>query len=252
MIARPHKNSKQQELRQLLVNWIIIDLIPLNVVQSELFRKFIYELDPSFVIPDVKLVKKIIHQAYNYTLPIIIKYIENNAISVSLTTDLWTARNRQGYLGITCSFLDAEFNLHEILLTVTYVRYPHTAEHIGDTLLEILDEWLLREKVYMITTDNGPNMRKAIEDMNSISPNIMWQPCTAHTLQLVVGKGLACVKLLILRAKRLIDFFIRPKQSERLEKIQITIQTQNNSVSIHFTSKNINLFIYYRLYYLKL
>jgi len=73
-------------------------------------------------------------------------------------------------------------------------------------------------------------MKKAIEEMNLVSSNITWQPCTAHTLQLVVGKGLACVKLLVLRAKRLIDFFMRSKQSERLENIQISIQTVNQVV----------------------
>ena len=45
-------------------------------------------------------------------------------------------------------------------------------------------------------------------------------PYTAHTLQLVIGKGLYIAKALILRVKRLIDFFMTPKQSERLEKIQ--------------------------------
>jgi len=41
----------------------------------------------------------------------------------------------------------------------------------------------------------------------------------AHTLQLVVGKGLYMAKTLILQVKRLIDFY-DTKQSERLEKIQ--------------------------------
>ena len=56
--------------------------------------------------------------------------------------------------------------------------------------------------------------------MNEVALNIKWQPCAAHTLQLVVGKGLNSIKLLGLRAKRLIDFFLRPKQSQRLETIQ--------------------------------
>jgi len=50
------------------------------------------------------------------------------------------------------------------------------------------------------------------------------------------------IKLLILRAKRLIDFFLRPKQSERLENIQK--RSQN---SIDFVR---NLFIIYYIYYL--
>jgi hypothetical protein len=108
-------------------------------------------------------------------LPLIMEYIENHAISVNLTTDLWTARNRQGYIGITCCFLDEMFQLRELVLAVSYVHSPHTAEHISDTLLEILDQWMLREKVNIIVTDNGSNIKKAIKNMNSVSPNITWQ-----------------------------------------------------------------------------
>jgi len=56
-----------------------------------MFQKFLHELDLAFLVPDVKLIKQIIHHAYNYTLPLIIQYIEMHAISVNLTTDLWTA-----------------------------------------------------------------------------------------------------------------------------------------------------------------
>ena len=59
-------------------------------------------------------------------------------------------------------------------------------------------------------------MKKAVADMNGI----MWQGCSSHTLQLVIGKALLPVEILIARAKRLIDFFLRPKQSERLEEMQ--------------------------------
>ena len=75
-------------------------------------------------------------------------------------------------------------------------------------------------------------LKKAIKDMGLISSNIRWQPCTAHTLQLVIGKGLNEVKLLILRTKRLIDFFLRPKQSEKLAEIQKKSQLQVDVVNI--------------------
>jgi hypothetical protein len=216
----PHKESHQIELRNLLINWIICDNIPLNVVHSEAFCKLIKNLDPAFFIPDVKLIKQIIHKAYNHSINLIQEFLDNNSVSVNLTTDMWTGRNRQGFIGVTCSFLDKNFTLHEITLTIEYIRYPHTAQHISETLFAILDEWSLREKVYTIVTDNGANMKKAIKDMGLISSNIHWQPCTAHTLQLIIGKGLNIAKQLILRTKRLIDFFLRPKYSEKLEEIQ--------------------------------
>ncbi len=185
---RPSHNEKRQnELRQFLVDW-----------------------------PDVKLVKAIIHRAYNHSVPLLRQNLQEQAISLSLTCDLWTVCNRTGYLGITGSYVDNNFVMNEVTLTVTYVRYPHTANHIREVLEYIINEWNLNGKVLSITTDNGSNIKKAVNDMEGIE----WLGCRAHTLQLVVGKGLMPVKILVARAKRLIDFFMKPKQSERLEDIQ--------------------------------
>ena len=199
-----------------MTNWIIEDLQPLYVVQSPSFRKLINELDSGFIMPDKKGIKKVIADTYNSTMPALIEKIRVESKSVSLTTDMWTSRSGQGYIGITCSYIDSKFTLHEITLTVNYVRYPHTAEHITESLEEILEDWKLREKVFVITTDNAANMKKAVSNMNAIQ----WQGCDAHTLQLIIGKGLVPVKVLVKRVKCLIEFFMSSKQSERLEDIQ--------------------------------
>ncbi|CAB4439594.1 unnamed protein product [Rhizophagus irregularis] len=81
---------------------------PLNIVHSESFRKFIKELDPAFIIPDVKLVKQIIHRSYNSTFPLVQEFINNNSISINLTTDMWTGQNRQ-----------------------EHIRYSHNADNIS-------------------------------------------------------------------------------------------------------------------------
>ena len=167
-------------------------------------------------MPDEKGIKKVIADTYNSTMPALIEKIRVESKSVSLTTDMWTSRSGQGYIGITCSYIDSKFTLHEITLTVNYVRYLHTAEHITESLEEILEDWKLREKVFVITTDNAANMKKAVSNMNAIQ----WQGCDAHTLQLIIGKGLVPVKVLVKRVKRLIEFFMSSKQSERLEDIQ--------------------------------
>ncbi|CAB5351861.1 unnamed protein product [Rhizophagus irregularis] len=60
--TRKHKESRQRELRQFLTNWITEDLQPLYVVQSLSFRKLINELDPAFIIPDEKGIKRIIYK----------------------------------------------------------------------------------------------------------------------------------------------------------------------------------------------
>ena len=203
-------------MRQFLVNWIVNDSQPIRVIKSVDFRILLNELDPAFIMPSQETIRGMIHEAFNYTLPQLKDLIKNEATSMSLTLDLWTSRSRQGYLGVTCSFIDSEWKLKEFTLTIEHVRYPHTATHINETLESILNEWEIRDKIYTITTDNGSNVKKAIGDMEGVE----WLGCTAHTLHLVVGKGMMPAQVLIMRAKRLIDFFMRPKQSERLEEIQ--------------------------------
>ena len=131
-------------------------------------------------------------------------------------SDLWTARDRQGYIGVTCSFINKEFELQEIMLACQCIEYPNTNRNIARTILNLISEWGLEEKFICITTDNGSNMVAA----SKLLPNVFRIPCAAHTLNLVVTKGLMPVEVLIARAKLLIHFFMSPKQNERLKAIQ--------------------------------
>ena len=210
------------------MNFILDTGQPLRIVERVSFRKLIYEFDPAFDMPNSKAIKAIIYAAYNYTFEALIDQLKH-ITSVSLTLDLWTARSNHGYLGITCSYLDQQYNLNEITLTLSHIKYPHTANHIKDAIEEILNDWNLQSKVHSITTDNGNNVKKCVKSMK----RIRWNPCVAHTLQLVIGKGLLPVKKLILRVKRLINFFSRPKQAERLENVQknVNINAKENEVN---------------------
>ena len=211
-----YSEKRQQELRQFLVDWIINDIQPINVVTNPKFRQLIFQLDPAFILPCPETVKAIIHAAFNFSFSNLQQIIKSQAKSVSLTLDLWTSKSRQGYLGVTCSFLNSTFDLREFTLDIAYIRYPHTSNHILEALEDILTKWEIRDMVFTVTTDSGSNVKKAIRDMREVN----WLKCTAHTLHLVVGKGMRPAEILIAHVKRLIDFFLRPKQSERLEDIQ--------------------------------
>lgn len=184
-------------------------------------------------MPDRKGIKAVIHLAYNHTFKTLVESLQS-ITSVHLTLDLWTARSNHGYLGITCHYLDQQYKLCEMALTLSYIRFPHTAENIKDAIEKILNEWNLQSKVYSITTDNGSNVKKCVNNMEGVR----WIPCASHTLQLVIGKGLLPAKNLILRVKRLINFFSRPKQAEKLEDIQKTINENEVINLIKIINKN--------------
>ena len=124
-----------------------------------------------------------------------VEQITNKAISVSLTTDLWTGQNRKGFIEITYSYVDSNFILKEITLTIQYVRYPYTTQHIAECIDDILQQWKIRHLTITITTNNASNMKKCVELLDGIN----WISYFSHTLQLVVGKGLFIARNLILR-----------------------------------------------------
>lgn len=220
------KNCRDQKFIGILVK----DQRPISIRDNIGFTEFIHEFDPNYQFPSEKRCKKLLAEGYNQTKEVLISKMEKEVISCSLTMDLWTAKNRSGYLGVTCSFIDDSFQLCEMTLAIQYLPYPHTANNIVELLNRIIHEWKLDGKILTITTDNGSNMVL----IGQLMEDIIRLPCTAHTLQLVVGKGLMPAESLVARAKRLMLFFTSPKQTEKLIEIQKKERHLQTEVKIEF------------------
>ena len=208
--------DRQKYLETLLFEWLILDFQPLHLLKSPSFRQFINALNENFELPTNKEFLKRIFEAYEFSKKKLKQYIHENANSVSLTCDLWTSRSKQGFLGVTCHFITPDFEMREITLAIQYMPYPHTGDAIQQALEKIIFEWELQDKVFFCTTDNASNMKKCLNQITWLQR----LSCTAHTIQLVVGKGMLNAEILIARAKRLINFFTLPKQNERLLNAQ--------------------------------
>ncbi|KAF0548106.1 zinc finger bed domain-containing protein 1-like [Gigaspora margarita] len=104
--------------------------------------------------------------------------------AASLTTDLWTAHSQDGYY------------------------FQQKANEFG-----------LSNKITCIVTDNGANMKKAINSWNSI----IRVPCSAHTIQLTVNCALTTIKQYTIRIRRLLnrnlDLFDKPGAKEDARKL---------------------------------
>jgi len=129
-------------------------------------------------------------------------------ITVHLTTDLWTAKSRHGYLNVTATWLTSDFEFKEALLTCNHLPHPHTGEVISNELFQILEDWHLTSTTFIVATDNGTNMIKAVRLLgeNHID-QVQHQLCIAHTLQLSVLRGLKQCKAFHRRIKSLQTFF---------------------------------------------
>jgi hypothetical protein len=53
----------------------------------------------------------------------------------------------QGFLGVTCHFLDNEWNVHSELMSFRELDGPHTGENIAKVLLEEITKMMPAAKV---------------------------------------------------------------------------------------------------------
>ena len=132
-------------------------------MQSKAFVRFVNSLDLLFDISSDKVINQQIHIAYNYSTDLLIVKFQVSMILCSVTFDLWIARSGEGYLGVTCSFIDENFHLQKIVLTCKRLEYPHTSEAIKELLLSIFTTWNIKSKVFTYTTNNGSNMDKLLK-----------------------------------------------------------------------------------------
>ncbi|CAB4407317.1 unnamed protein product [Rhizophagus irregularis] len=205
MIKNQNKNkwteSQQIVADRKLAKWILNSTSPLDTVNNIYLNEFLAYLNSHYNLPNDKNLKLLIYQAYRWTEESMKKLLSSSAKYISLTTDLWTSRAKQGYIRITASFISIDFKFYDILLELKYVPYSHTSEIIQSHIESTISNWGLRGKVIAIATDNDVNM-------------------------LVIEKGLKPALVFVARTRRLIQFFMYPKQIERLKETQVSLNYQ--------------------------
>ncbi len=120
----------------------------------------LHNFEQGFKIPTEARCKTIIQESYNWTKDHLWELLKSGANTINVTTDLWTSRQNDSYIGITISWLD------QVLINVKLLPNPHTSENIKKCLENILEEWNLKEKCFAATTDNAANIKKAIFLLN--------------------------------------------------------------------------------------
>jgi hypothetical protein len=178
---------RQKNLMQLLANFIIQDCQPFSIIESPSFIDLVHGLEPGFEIPCIKTMKKLIRDAYNWSMKQLLGMLVSEAETINFTTDMWTSRRNNGYIGVTVNWIDKNFSIHEAVLSCELLPSPHTAENIKNALVQIFENWRIHHKIFAATTDNGANILKAVSLMN----NVQSVSCVAHTIHLSVTKGLA-------------------------------------------------------------
>jgi len=213
----------QHKYRDLVTKAIIRHNFPFMFVQYEGVREMLSYLN-----------NKVDHISRNTARSDVIKLYEKEKLKlktslkscsgkVSLTSDLWTSINTDGFISLTAYFIDNDWILQKKLLSFSLMPPPHSGAAIFGKVSSLLIEWDIKDKIFACTLDNASSNNKFIELLEShltfkkafvANGNFLHVRCTAHILNLIVQDGLKCISSFLANIRESIKY-IKGSQSRK-------------------------------------
>ena len=104
--------STPEKLDEALVEMLATDMQPSTIVEDRGFKKLVNLLDSKYQLPSRRNLAR--------------KIPANAASAVCLTTDIWTSRTSQGYMTVTCHFIDESWQLKAFVPETFHQSVAHT------------------------------------------------------------------------------------------------------------------------------
>jgi hypothetical protein len=185
----------QETATRHFIKWIVCDLQPFTTAESPELHNFVECLNPQYRLPSRNQAKNLVMDRFTNAKVITSSILQDAPGSITLTTDIWTSVANDSYLGLTAHFIDSDWVMQHLTLTVEPLPNPHTGAVLKDTIMEILDEFGVTAKFHALVTDNAANMVKAFELLEEemftrFNQQIYHIRCSAHIFNLAVQKGL--------------------------------------------------------------
>ena len=223
--ARPAKCSeaRAKNISDRVTHMIVQDLRPIRTVECNGFRNLMKYLEPGYVLPSRKQFTADVNLKHATCKQRLKERLSEEAVFISLTTDIWTSIATEGYITVTAHYIDNSWVLQAFVLETLPFSERHTGINLAQKLKEVVEEWEIVDTVRMVSHDQGSNMKAAMEILHD---ELNWQHlhCTAHCLQLCILAGfkINSIDRLLAAAKKIVTHFHHSVvASEALKQKQI-------------------------------
>lgn len=153
-----------EELKKLVGQYVVEEMLPLNTVDSPSFRAIINKIPTTInaELPHRTAFSSYMEKEYA-VMESNLKAALNEVDFVSTTADIWTANNRS-YMGVTLHWISrSTLERNKAALACRRIRGRHTYDVIGAEIENIHSSFGLLNKVVATVTDNGSNFVKAFK-----------------------------------------------------------------------------------------
>lgn len=210
--------TSQSKLNALIFNFIVEDVQPISILEQPGFQRLIEVLSRGKMVMNRKTFVSRLDAAFDKMKEELRAKLDR-VQSLCTTADIWSVHERS-YFGMTCHWLEDNFERKSVALACTRMYGGHTCEMVIAKIQEIHSYFNIESKICSTVTDNGSNFKKAFreflpEDERDVEENQFedlskilsegevsgdfflsyflppHQRCAAQTLNLIASKDLA-------------------------------------------------------------
>jgi hypothetical protein len=196
MIMKRQKQAQEEVFdregwKRTYIKWLVSSNQSLRQASSENLKMLL-----SFQNPIIKpLVPRSHTTAHHWLLdaftaakPTVIRSLQRARSTISISFDNWLADNELDLLGVVAHYLDKELELKTILLALK-PSFGHHGKDLQETLLAVLREYKISDKIGYFVADNAKNNDAALRLLSQhidLKPAEQRLRCSGHIINLVV------------------------------------------------------------------
>ena len=191
--------------RRLLIRWIVYCHIAFRMLENQYFRNLLSAMDTglSTLLPkSSSTLRNWIKEEYDERKKGLIEELAVAISSVHLSFDIWTSPNHYSLISIFANYIDQYGQRQRPLLAFRRIYGPHTGEAISRSLLAVIREYNIAQKVGYFMSDNAKNNDTAVSlVLQALDPSLSAKQrqarrlrCFGHVVNLcaqalLLGKG---------------------------------------------------------------
>ena len=177
--------------RELHAKYIASAQLPLGLAEDPAFEEYIRQAyNPQFKAVSRNTIRADCIKTFTEMRQKLIHEFNTFHASVACTSDIWTGRTRSGYICVTAHYVDRSWQFQKRLIAFRQIPYPHDAQVIYHTIMEIFDLYGIKEKVLSITFDNAAISLFKQTLKPHYGGSFFHQRCACHIINLVVQDGM--------------------------------------------------------------
>ncbi|XP_065119297.1 E3 SUMO-protein ligase ZBED1-like [Paramisgurnus dabryanus] len=222
-----------------ILKMIVKDMRPLSIVEGRGFREMVSTLCPGYTLPSRPHFTTLMENKYEMTLEKVKTSLKKVKTKITLTTDAWTSIATEAYLGVTCHFINENWELISYNLTTMPLEERHTAENIAGWVEQAAEKFgISMAKVLVVVHDIAANVVAALRILEE-RHRVTSLRCAGHTLQLIVNHALknAQINKTVSAARCLVEHF---KNSE-LASTKLKAKQQQMGTPQHNLTQDVSV-----------